>query len=235
MAAGTDVAAATRHAIDVQTLEHSLHLDVESAVNGWLVGSPMLVVLAVLVYRLYYAALLGVLVWTYLWHRDVYLRARRVLVVMMPLALVVFWVFPLAPPRLALSGTVDVIAENDLLRGDSTRDLHNGQNHFSAMPSLHVAWSAWCAFAVWSALRASHPRSGRLAWIFPVVMTAVVLATGNHYVLDVVGSAALLVTAIGVVAASGRAPGIRPPHDQDPGPRSPGERGRGTVRGRCSS
>ncbi|WP_428847052.1 phosphatase PAP2 family protein [Rhizohabitans arisaemae] len=45
---------------------------------------------------------------------------------------------------------------------------------------MHMGWSLWCAYAVWCALRASHPRSAPLAWIFPLGMMAVVLITGNH-------------------------------------------------------
>ncbi len=31
-----------------------------------------------------------------------------------------------------------------------------------------------------------------LAWLFPIIMVAVVIASGTHYVLDVAGSAVLL-------------------------------------------
>ena len=41
-------------------------------------------------------------------------------------------------------------------------------------------------------------RAALLAWVFPLVMVADVLATGNHYVLDVVGSAVLLGASIAV-------------------------------------
>jgi hypothetical protein len=72
------------------------------------------------------------------------------------------------------------------------------------MPSVHVALSAWCAYAVWSALRTSHARLALLAWLFPLAMTAVVFATANHYVLDVVGSAVLLIASIAAASAWGR-------------------------------
>jgi hypothetical protein len=66
------------------------------------------------------------------------------------------------------------------------------------MPSVHVAWSAWAAYAAWSALRGAHPRVALIAWLFPLVMVAIVFATGSHYVLDVIGSAALLVVSIAI-------------------------------------
>ncbi|MEV4016385.1 phosphatase PAP2 family protein [Nonomuraea angiospora] len=39
--------------------------------------------------------------------------------------------------------------------------------------------------------------------VFPLGMVAVVLATGNHYVLDIAGSIVLLIVSIAVVSAWG--------------------------------
>jgi hypothetical protein len=203
-AVGADVSAATANAVRLQSVERGLHLDIELVVNRWLGGHEALIVPAVLGYRLYYVVLLGVLAWVLVRHFDVYLRARRTLVAMAGLALLVFWLLPMSPPRFSLAGTIDIVAQHDVVFGRASRDLGNGQNHFSAMPSLHVGWSAWCAYAVWSALRTSHPRAALLAWVFPLAMVLDVIATGNHYVLDVVGSAVLLVASIGVAAAWGR-------------------------------
>jgi membrane-associated phospholipid phosphatase len=151
-------------------------------------------------YRLYYLPLAGALLWVLFRHAEVYKTVRRTLIVMAPLALLVFWLVPMSPPRFALAGIVDVVADHDLIGGRASRDLTNGQNQFSAMPSLHVGWSALCAYAAWLALRDKHPRLALLAWLFPMVMVAVVITTGNHYVLDVAGSGVLLT--ISIVAAT---------------------------------
>ncbi len=204
-AVGTDVAAATDNARALQSVEHRLHLDIELATNRWLTGREALIVPAVLVYRLYYAVLLGVLLWVFLRHVDVYPHVRRVFVAMTGLALLVFWALPMSPPRFALAGVVDIVADHDLLGSQTSRDVHN----FSAMPSLHVGWSAWAAYAAWYALRRAHPRGALLAWVFPMVMVADVLATGNHYLLDVVGSAVLLAASIAVARVCGRLAELR--------------------------
>ncbi len=198
--AGMDVSSATANAGGVQSVERSLHLDIEVAANHWLVGHPVLIQPAVLFYRLYYLPLLGGLLWVLLWKVEVYTKVRRTLMVMAPLALLVFWLVPMSPPRFALTGIVDVVAEYEVVVGDASRDLTNGQNHFSAMPSLHVGWSALCAYAVWLSIRGQHPRLALLTWLFPLVMVAVVITTGNHYVLDVAGSVVLL--AISIAAAT---------------------------------
>jgi PAP2 superfamily len=203
-AAGTAVAAATTNAQALQSVERWSHLDVELATNHWLAEHEMFITPAVLVYRLYYAVLLGVLLWVFIRHVDIYLRVRRSFVAMVGLALLAFWVAPVSPPRFALAGVVDIVAEHDVLASQLSRDAGSGANHFSAMPSLHVGWSAWCAYAVWLALRVAHPRAAILAWILPLVMSVVVLATGNHYVLDVVGSGMLLVASIATASGWGR-------------------------------
>jgi len=203
-AAGTDVAAAEANAEALQTLERALHLDVELGTNRWLVAHDRLIPLAVVVYRSHYAAILGVLVWVFWRHAEVYRHVRRILVAVTLLALPVFWAVPMSPPRFALPGVVDIIAAHDPVAGARSVDPDGGGNHYSAMPSLHVGWAAWCAYAVWSALRGSHPRLALVAWAYPLVMVADVFATGNHYVLDVVGSAALLAVSIGMARLWGR-------------------------------
>jgi membrane-associated phospholipid phosphatase len=198
--AGKDVASATANAHAVQSVERMLHLNIELPANGWLAEHPVLMHGAVACYRLYYLPLAGVILWLLLRHAYVYRTIRRTLLVMAPLALLVLWLVPMSPPRFALPGIVDIVAEHDLFNGGGSRNLANGQNHFSAMPSLHVGWSALCAYATWLAVRGKHPRLALLSWLFPVVMVAVVIATGNHYVLDVAGSLILLATSITVAA-----------------------------------
>lgn len=202
-ATGKDAASATTNAQALQSTERALHLDIEQLANQWLTEHPALIQPAVFYYRSYYAVLIGVLLWVFLRRPSIYLKARRTLLAMGSLALLVFWALPMSPPRFAVPRIVDIIAQYDTLWGQATRDLGNGQNHFSAMPSLHVGWSMWCAYAVWTALRATHPRLALLSWAFPLGMVAVVLTTGNHYVLDVAGSAALLIVSIAAASIWG--------------------------------
>src|SRR4051812_42355266 len=135
-AAGRDAASATANALALQSLEHALHVDIERTANEWLTGRPFLIPAAVYYYRLYYAVVVGVLLWVFVRHVDTYLKVRRTLLAMTALVLPVFWALPLSPPRFALPGVVDIVAEHDILPGDASRDLGNGQNHYSAMPSL---------------------------------------------------------------------------------------------------
>lgn len=202
-AAGKDITTATANALALQSMERAMHIDIEGSVNHWLAGHLVLSHLAVYLYRLYYAAIVGVLAWVFIRHAGAYRKVRRVLVAMMALILPVYWAVPESPPRFALPGVIDIVAKYDIL-GHASRETGNGQNHYSAMPSLHVGLSLWCAYAVWSVLRARHPRLALLSWMFPLLMAADVLTTGNHYVLDVAGSIVLLAVSIAVTSMWGR-------------------------------
>ncbi|MFG1644093.1 phosphatase PAP2 family protein [Amycolatopsis sp. NPDC049252] len=205
-AVGKDFAAANAHALALQAAEHAVHLDVERSANAWLAGNPVLAHLAVYLYRLYYVVVAGVLLWVFVRHPGGYRRVRRTMVAMMALVLPVYWAVPMSPPRFALPGTVDVVARYDIL-GQAGRESWTHPSHWTAMPSMHVGWSLWCAYAVWSALRGTRPRLALVAWLFPLLMTADVLATANHYVFDVAGSVTLLAVALGAASLWGRLAG----------------------------
>jgi PAP2 superfamily protein len=199
-AVGKDFAAATANALTLQSAEHAVHLDIERSVNSRLAGNPVLSQLAVYLYRLYYVVVAGVLLWAFVRHAGVYRRVRRTMVAMMALVLPVYWAVPMSPPRFALPGAVDIVAWYDIFDVPSW----TSPTHYTAMPSMHVGWSLWCAYAVWSALRDTHPRLALVAWGYPLLMTADVLATGNHYVLDIAGSVTLLAVAIAAASLWGR-------------------------------
>jgi PAP2 superfamily protein len=198
-ALGKDFAAAAANALALQSMEHAVHIDIELTANGWLAGNVVLSHLAVYLYRLYYVVIAGTLLWVFIRHADVYRKVRRTMVAMMVLVLPVYWAVPMSPPRFALPGAVDIVARYDIL-DQATQYSWTHPSHHTAMPSMHVGWSLWCAYAVWSALRGTHPRLALLSWLFPLLMAADVLGTGNHYVLDIAGSVALL--AVSIFAAS---------------------------------
>ena len=72
-------------------------------------------------------------------------------------------------------------------------------NLYAAMPSLHVAWAAWCAVAV---ITATRSRWRHLAWLYPWVTVLVVLASANHFLLDVAGGLAVL--GLGLLGTTGK-------------------------------
>ena len=110
---------------------------------------------------------------------------------------VVFWAWPAAPPRFSVPGMTDILVTRDILGAAHPHGATGLVNLYAAMPSLHVAWAAWCALAV---VTASRGRWRRLAWLYPAVTTLVVLASANHFLLDAGGG--LAVAGLGLLAAS---------------------------------
>ncbi|MDH5332394.1 MAG: phosphatase PAP2 family protein [Thermoleophilia bacterium] len=127
--------------------------------------------------------------WLVLLHRrrdPGFARERRAALAAFLGALPVFLAFPVAPPR-TLDGFVDTLA----LRGVDIEHpfLVRFYNPIAAMPSHHLAFAVVTGGGL--AARATS-RAGRGAWrAYPPLVALVVVATGNHYVLDVVAGAAL--------------------------------------------
>ena len=88
-----------------------------------------------------------VLVWLRLRRPSLYTPLRNVLVLVSLVALLSYWLLPLAPPRLAIPGIVDTLKVNDILSAGEPKGPASLANQYAAMPSLHVAWAVWVALA----------------------------------------------------------------------------------------
>jgi membrane-associated phospholipid phosphatase len=191
--------AATSTAAFVQRLEQTLRIAVEYPLNHAMVGHPVAIYLTGYFYRFCVFAVPVVLIWLYVTSSARYRRLLIVLVVTMLLDVLLVWLFPESPPRMAQDGIVDHMATYDILGGTASRTPNRAVNPLAAMPSMHIAWTTWCAYAVWSVLRQRSPRGAWVAWLFPLCTAFVVLVTGHHYVLDILAGVALVAIAIGLV------------------------------------
>ena len=110
--------------------------------------------------------------------------------------LVAFWLYPVAPPRM-LPGYHDVIA----IAVPTFTSLveTNGAAQFASLPSLHVAWALWVAIALCAVVR--RPLLRAAVWLYPVATVADVLATANHYLLDVITAPGLRAAGLRVALA----------------------------------
>jgi hypothetical protein len=176
--------------------EHYVGINFEHTVNHavynikWLIFSM----------NVYYATLhfivpIAVLLWVYWKFPDHYRSLRTVMFAMTGLALIGFYFYSLAPPRLLGGG--DFIDTFKLLNpwgqtsatSDGVAGM-SGTNEFAAMPSLHIGWSTWCAIAI------AHLAERRwvkvLGIAYPFATFAVIISTANHYVLDAVGGLVVL-------------------------------------------
>jgi membrane-associated phospholipid phosphatase len=160
------------------------HLNDPAVVNSWDVAFT-------LVYTSYFIvpfAVAGVL-----WIRDrlAFLGFVRRLVTLAIAGLVTYIAFPATPPWLAaqegvLEGVDRTTVQGWELIGGGTAGLFSkGQasvNLVAAVPSLHAAFSALVAIFLWGRLR---PAVRPLLALYPLAMGLALVATGEHYVFDV--------------------------------------------------
>jgi hypothetical protein len=187
-----DVDTAVANAESIVRLEESLLLDVEQGVQGALDGSWLLWVLN----HLYLAAQLivvpGALIWLYRRSRPLYERLRNTILATWLVALPIYALFPVAPPRLADVGLVDTITSQTGIALDSklTTSMYN---EYAAVPSLHAGFAVAVSAAL--AAVATTRRWRVVAWLWAPTVALAVVATGNHFIVDI--AAGVAVTAVG--------------------------------------
>jgi hypothetical protein len=181
---------AVAHAQSVLNLERSLHLTPELTLDRWLARHHTLGLLLSYYYdNAHFIVTFGLLGWLWWKRADLYRPLRNALVLVNVLGFAVFWLYPVAPPRI-LHGFTDVVAASGALGSWHTGSLASEANQYAAMPSLHIAWAAWCTIAIWQITRRPWVRA--LAVVYPCLTAVAVLATGNHFLLDLVGGLATL-------------------------------------------
>ncbi|RNM16968.1 phosphatase PAP2 family protein [Nocardioides pocheonensis] len=206
-----DRAEAMAHARDIANLEGVVFRHLELSLDHWIITVPVLAVAACYFYALmHYVMTPTILVLSRRRGGWRYWRGYWALVVGSAIALVIYANWPLAPPRLMPElGTIDVMQHFAAAGwwGDAAsapRGLGDATNQFAAMPSLHFGWSLWCGIQMWGFGR----RRWRIAAVaYPTLQALVVLATANHFLLDVVGGAACILLGYAVVTLVGRALG----------------------------
>jgi PAP2 superfamily len=176
-------------------LERHLGIDLELPVNLWLAAHHRLASLASWYYQVAHLSVtLAVLLVCYTRWPEIYRAARNALVLINVVGLIVFWVYPVAPPRL-LPGRafIDVTERTGVAGATNT----SAPNPYAAMPSLHTAWAVWVAVLVLCMVRARWIRM--IAIVYPVLTVTVIVSTGNHYILDAVAGAAVALGSAAVV------------------------------------
>jgi hypothetical protein len=203
-------AVAVRNAEELLRLERALRLDVEAAVQRAILDHHVVVTLANWVYIWgHWPVITITLFWLYRHERPRYLLLTRAMFVSGGIGLIIFASYPVAPPRLMPDGVwVDTVTE----LSTSYRVLQPPAlvNKYAALPSLHVGWNLLIGVVLFRAARGRPLRVA--AAVLPVLMTAAVVATGNHYVLDAVLGA--LVALVGLAVAHQLTRDRRPRRDR---------------------
>jgi PAP2 superfamily protein len=200
---------ALAHAEGILHVEHWMHLNPELGLDRWLASHHTLGLIVSDYYdNAHFIVTLSLLGWLWWRRADLYRPLRNSLVLMNLFAFIVFWLYPVAPPRM-LDGFTDVVSSTHAIGSWHTGALASHADELAAMPSLHIAWAAWCSLALWQLSRRRSVRA--LAILYPCTTAFAVIATGNHFVLDILAGLAtmlLAVLCVRLVGRSRRSPGI---------------------------
>lgn len=185
-------ATAVDHAHDLLALERRWGIAVEDDLQRLVAPSEPLRTLANWVYIWgHWPVIVGVMVWLAWRHRREFLRLRDGMLLSGAVGMVVFATYPLAPPRLADGHMIDTVTEHSRAYRVLQPPMFTDQ--YAAMPSLHAGWDLLVGIAVFTAASTTILRIVGVA--MPALMMLAVVATANHYVLDVVAGVALVLVA----------------------------------------
>jgi hypothetical protein len=214
---GEEPTHAFNNAMRVIDLEKAIRIYHEVTIQGWFLPYRHFIQFWNTFYgTAHFIVTIVAFVWLFRRRADIFPTWRNALGFITGLAIVGFALFPLMPPRL-LNDTGryggDRIAQEQH-RGDfgfvDTLDVYGGpwnfdsgagakvSNQYAAMPSLHIAWSSWCALVMWRLAKRKWVRA--LLIIYPLATLFCIVVTANHYFLDAVGGLVILVSGIGLGA-----------------------------------
>jgi hypothetical protein len=181
------------------SFERRSGLDPEAVLDHWLAHQHILALVASNFYAIaIFAVTFGLAAWMW-WRRpDIYVPMRNCIVLANLIAFAVFWAFPVAPPRM-LPGFVDVVANAGGLGWHNSLVSHADQ--LAAMPSMHLGYAVWCGLVLWrlAKTRAHKMLAAVVGGGYILLTTWVVLATANHYLVDVLGGLATTLLALALV------------------------------------
>jgi len=185
---------AERRGLDIWHLEQALHLPSELTLQRAVLPHAWLVQVANVYYAVVHVpALIAMLVWLFVRHRDRYPAVRNALALLTGACLLIQLV-PVMPPRLVPSlGFVDT----GHFYGQSvyTQLGRGASDQLSAMPSVHVGWAVLVGLVV---ITASTSRWRWLVLAHPIATALVVVVTANHWWLDGIVAVGLLAAAVAV-------------------------------------
>jgi hypothetical protein len=188
--------AAFENAQRLVRVERGLGLFEEEHVQAAILGSERLMTLANWVYIWgHWPVILATGLALFLLRRDRYRLLRNAMFVSGAIGFLFFAFFPVAPPRLMDLGLVDTVTQES----SSYRALQPPglTNQYAAFPSLHAGWNVLVGVVLFGTT--THLAVRAFAVLSPLAMMLAVVATANHFVVDVAGGIAVVL--VGLAAA----------------------------------
>ena len=174
-------------AMKIINFERATHIFVEPSVQAWAQSTHWLIDATDWIYlNGHFFVTLTVLVFIYVRRNDSFYFVRNVVIVSMAIALVGYWLYPTAPPRLmpewGFTDTVSQLVTGGKGWSDNT-PAGAFVNTYAAVPSMHICFALIIGVSM---SRLVRRRWMRIAWlVYPLLVTFVVVATANHFFIDV--------------------------------------------------
>jgi hypothetical protein len=197
---------AYQHARDIVDLERSLHSFVEVDIQNWAIARSFPIDVANWMYiNSHFLVTTTFLIWLYVMRNHAYYYVRNMFMVGMSLAIAGYVLYPTAPPRfLPEWGFQDTVA--DFFGAGASQTAGVLYNPYAAIPSMHVAFALMIAVP---AIMLVRRRLVKLLWgLYPLLVTFVVVATGNHFWMD--AALGVVVAILSASAASAAFARVRP-------------------------
>ncbi len=182
---------ATANALKLVSLENSLGFFWELHLQRWLLdGAHQVIVFLNWSYILtFFPIIIPIGIILYKVNLKKYIYYRNIVLLSLFIAVLVYALFPLAPPRM-ISGTgiIDTIQSFGPTQYNS-RETQVYYNAFAAMPSIHFGWTVLFGVMFFSTgilwLRV-------LGVLYPTITFFAIVVTGNHYIMDAIGGAGVI-------------------------------------------
>ena len=174
------------HALFELSLQHVLH------------SSGLLMAMASWTYWGSQFTVLGLtLLWVYLRRNEAFYRFRNAIMLANVIGLVGYVLLPTAPPRMFPGeGFIDSLSDfGGISHGSAVVEL--ASNPYAAVPSLHAADALILGIVVATLVRSPVLKAVWLA--LPVWVWLVVMATGNHFWLDIAAGVVVAAVASAIV------------------------------------
>jgi len=186
--------AAFANAADLMRLERSLGLFEELSLQSAVFSYDILIHVFNLIYFYgHWPVIIACGFYLFIKNPRMYTITRNAFLLSGAVALVLYALFPVAPPRLT-PGFVDTLSMTVPVSFDKSRLV----NPYAALPSLHVGWNLLIALGVFLATQRWSVRT--LALVLPPSMLLATVVTGNHFFVDGIAGAVLALAAFAAAA-----------------------------------
>lgn len=177
----------TRNGGWILDLERAVGIDIERRAQSLVLDNQVLRTLGNLSYVwLHWPLLIGVLIVLFRRSPIRYVQLRNSLIASGLVGMLLFWVYPAAPPRFmpGYEGTVSDAARRHYLDYPLS-----WTNQFASFPSFHIGWTLLACLALAATFDSSWRQT--VALIPALLVGLAVVTTANHYVLDTLAGAGI--------------------------------------------